>query len=93
MTTFRVMRGHVDTSNKRAFAMTKDLSYLQGWLLDRQLRKHGLGHLNEAAIIARGGLQLLTEFQLSESDLPLPYRDIATRYWQEVLKPQLSGNF
>lgn len=93
MTTFRVMRGHVDTSNKRAFAMTKDLSYLQGWLLDRQLRKHGLGHLNEAAIIARGGLQLLAEFQLSESDLPLPYRDVATKFWQEVLKPQLSGNF
>lgn len=89
MTTYRVMRGHVDTSNKNSFAMTKDLSYLQGWLLDLQLREEGLGHFNEAAIIARGGLQLLAEFQLSESDLPLPYRDVATKYWQEVLKPNL----
>lgn len=86
------MRGHIDTTNNSSFAMAKDLCYIRGWLLDRQLREKGLGHLNEAAIIARGGLQLLAEFRLSESDLPLPYRDVATKYWQKVLKPQLSRN-
>lgn len=88
-TTYRVMRGHIDTSNKKKFAMAKDLSYLRGWLVDKQLESNGLGFLNEEGVIASGGLQLLAELKLSEDQLPLPFKDVTSRYWEEILKPQM----
>lgn len=88
-TTYRVMRGHTDTSNKSKFAMAKDLSYLRGWLIDKQLENNGLGFLNEEGVIASGGLQLLAELKLSQDQLPLPFKDVTTKYWEEVLKPQM----
>lgn len=91
MTTYRVMRGHTDMSNSHSYAMSKDLSYLQGWLMDRQLQERGFGYINEAAVIAQGGLLALAEFPFKEDDLPVKDREIALEYWQEVLKPQMQS--
>lgn len=88
-TVYRIMRGHIDTSNPNKYAMAKDLSYLRGWIVDKQLRNEGLGFLNEAAITTSDGLELLKELKLSKSDLPIPFKDIATRYWEEILKPEI----
>ncbi len=85
-TTYRVMRGHVDTSNKARFAMAKDLAYLRGWILDRQLRAHGHGHVNEAAISSIGALRVLAEFSLSAEDLPHPYKDVTSEYLGKLLE-------
>ncbi len=88
-TTYRVMRGHTDTKNTKKFAMAKDLGYLRGYQIDRQLREKGIGHLNEAGIIASGGLQYLAEFQLTPDRLPHPFKDATTRYCMEVMLPQI----
>ncbi|MGH7203648.1 MAG: hypothetical protein ACREHC_04360 [Candidatus Levyibacteriota bacterium] len=86
---YRVMRGHTDTTNREAFANAKDLAYKRGEMIVEDLRQHDLGYLNEAGIIASGGLQLLAEFAISENDLPLPHKGVAIRYWHEVLQPQM----
>ncbi|MCR4324328.1 MAG: flavohemoglobin expression-modulating QEGLA motif protein [Candidatus Curtissbacteria bacterium] len=87
-TTYRVMRGHINTKNTKKFAMTKDLSYLLGWLLDKKLVKAGKGYLNEAAILDHRSLPALKELGLSESSLPLPYKNVAKLYWEDILKPR-----
>lgn len=71
--------------------MAKDLSYLHGWIKikDRELRANNYGFINEAAILAPGGLAMLAEYKISPKDLPIPDRDIAKEYWEEVLKPQM----
>jgi hypothetical protein len=84
--TYRVMRGHTDTSNQASFAMNKDVSYLRGIVLDDQLQAIGKGHFNEAAAVSGGGLQLVSEFDLKPEDLPYAYKEIAPRYWQEFLE-------
>lgn len=87
--TYRVMRGHTDTSNKEAYAFPKDAGYLRGWLLDKQLIKIGFGHFNEMAIIDYRLLPQLVKFDVRPCHIPLPYKDYATAYWKTVLKPQL----
>ncbi len=85
-TSYRVMRGHLDTANRTGFAMAKDLAYLRGWLLDRQLHEHGHGHVNEAAISSIGSLRVLAEFSLSAEDLPHPYKDVTSVYLRKLLE-------
>jgi hypothetical protein len=95
-TTYRVMRGHIDMSNPEKYAMAKDLSYLLGFMRDRELRQAGYAHVNEAAVIAEGGLLMLAEFDLKPEQLPVPYLveyegkkvDLGYKYWLEVLKPE-----
>lgn len=89
--TYRVMRGHLDMSNKKKFAMSKDLGYLRGYQMDSQLVNNGLGYINEEGVIASGALALLAEFNLSEKNLPIPFKDLATKYWLEVLKPRMEA--
>lgn len=89
LTTYRVMRGHIDMSNKKKFAMTKDLGYLRGFLMDKQLRDNDLGFLNEEGIMAKGGLAMLAELKVDENTIPIPFKDVTTKYWEEVLKPQM----
>lgn len=84
-TTYRVLRGHVDVRNQHNFAMAKDLSYLRGWLIDQELCKRGLGHLNEAAIVSLGGLQTLAEIGVQEHHLPIPFMDLAPEYAKILL--------
>ncbi len=91
MTTYRVMRGHIDTSNPEGFAFAKDLAYLRGWLIDKQLTERGLGHLNEAAILQTNALPLMGRFRLAEQDLPFPYHELAKKYCLEVLLPELKA--
>jgi len=83
--TYRVMRGHTDMQNRARFAMPKDAAYLRGWILDRELRKHGYGHMNEAAISAVGYLRILAEFSLEQTDLPYPHKDVTTDYMHMLL--------
>lgn len=91
LTTYRVMRGHIDMTNPFSFAMAKDLGYLRGYQIDSQLQENNVGFLNEAGVIASGGLQLLAELALSEDSLPIPFKDLATKYWEEVMKPQMNA--
>ncbi len=86
---YRVMRGHTDMSNPEAYAMTKDLAYLRGQEIDRELQEVGLGHLNEAAVLDGAGLRLVQEFNLTPDDLPIKNTNLGKRYWEEVLKPQM----
>ncbi len=88
-TTYRVMRGHIDMANTHNFAMSKDIGYLRGYQIDSQLKEHGYGYLNEAAIIATGGLQLLAELDIYEDMLPIKFKDVATKYCMEILIPQM----
>jgi hypothetical protein len=89
LTTYRVMRGHHDTTNKVPFAMTKDLAYLRGYHLDKQLTEMGHGHINESAILATSALHLIAEHQIEPAHLPLPFKDITRIYWTNILKPQM----
>lgn len=86
---YRVMRGHTDMSNPEGYAMTKDLAYLRGQEIDRELEEVGLGHLNEAAVLDGAGLRLVQEFNLTPADLPIKNTNLGRRYWEEVLKPQM----
>ncbi len=90
-TTYRVMRGHTDMTNSAQYAMAKDLGYHRGWFLDEDLRAHGFGHINEAAIMAPGGLAMLAEFNFTKDDLAIPDQNIAIEYWNEVLKPRMAA--
>jgi len=88
--TYRVFRGHLDTSNKKSpFANPRDLVYLNGWLTDKQLVQKGHGHINEAAVFASGALQMVADYELKEENLPYKFKDVARAYWSEVLKPQM----
>lgn len=89
LTTYRVMRGHTDMSNKKKYAMAKDLGYMRGYQIDHQLLKNDRGHLNEAAVIASGGLQMLAEFNISPNTLPIPFKNVTKQYCMEVLLPQM----
>ncbi len=83
--TYRVMRGHTDMGNPHHFAMSKDLAYFRGWLLDQQLHAFGHGHINEASICSIGQLRVLAEFNIDESHLPAPYKDVTSQYLQLLL--------
>lgn len=89
LTTYRVMRGHTDMSNANKYAMAKDLGYMRGFQIDEQLKENGVGFLNESAVVASGGLQLLAELDLTEDKLPYPFKDVATKYCMEVMLPQM----
>lgn len=91
LTTYRIMRGHVDTTNPNYFAMAKDLAYLRGWMLDNELVEEDAGYLNEAAVTHYKALKLLARFDMDEGDLPVPFKDITVKYWEEVLKPQMQA--
>ncbi len=91
MFTYRVMRGHTDMSNKEGYACAKDLAYLRGWLMDKQLVASGNGHINEAAILQTNALPLLGHFSISPDDIQYPYRDVTREYCFNVLLPQLTG--
>lgn len=88
-TTYRVMRGHVDMRNPLGFAMNKDLAYLQGWLMDKQLQEAGLGGINEMAVIQSGGLQLFSRLDITDAYIPFLYRDLTKAYCFDVLLPRL----
>lgn len=87
--TYRVMRGHVDTSNPEGFAFPKDLAYLRGGLIDRQLVASGFGHINEAAIMQTNALPLMGRLSLGATDPPFPFQDLTRRYCFEILLPRL----
>jgi hypothetical protein len=84
-TTYRVMRGHTDATNKEGFAMAKDLAYLRGWLLDRQLLEAGQGHANEAAIMSAEGLRSLAAMRFTPEDVPVKYQPIGEEYMKMLL--------
>jgi len=91
LTTYRVMRGHIDTSNPHSYALAKDLAYLRGWMLDQDLLDINAGYLNEAAVIHYKALKLIARFDLEEEDLPVPFKDVSAKYWEEVLKPKMKA--
>lgn len=89
--TYRVMRGHSDMSNNAKFAMAKDLGYLRGRLIDRQLESLGYGYVNESSVIPVTMLPLYAQFAFSTNDIPkqLQFKNVAKQYWLEVLQKQL----
>lgn len=90
-TAYRVMRGHSDATNREGFAMAKDLAYLRGWLMDRQLLEAGLGHANEAAIVSADGLRTLSTIDLTPEDLPVKYAPIGEEYMRMLLAQRPSA--
>lgn len=82
---YRVLRGHTDMSNAVPFAMTKDLAYLRGWLMDQELLKNNLGHANEVAIMPTSGLDALARMDLKPEDVPLKFKDFAPTYMRTLL--------
>jgi len=90
-TTYRVMRGHTDTTNAAGYAFSKDLAYLRGWLLDRELKAKGVEHYNEAAVLQTNALPLLGRVALQNSDLDHPFQDATKEYCFEVLLPKLES--
>lgn len=98
MATYRIMRGHIDTTNKQAYAMSKDLAYLRGYLVQAELDRQGKGHLNETGVIADGGLMMLAEYRVDAADLPIQYEltdellgkvSPAHHFFEAVLKPMM----
>ena len=89
LTTLRVMRGHIDMSNKKKFAMAKDLSYLRGYMMDKQLVDNDLGMINEEGVIASGGLAMLAELDINKDDIPIKHQELDVKYFNEVLLPQM----
>jgi hypothetical protein len=85
ITTYRVFRGHHDTSNRARFGLAKDRAYLAGWMLQEQLDARGLSHLNEAAVCRRGGLQRIARFDFGPEDLLFPDLDLTSRWFEEVM--------
>ena len=83
------MRGHTDTSNKKKFAMAKDLSYLRGYMMDKQLVDNDLGMINEEGVISSGALAMLAELNIEEKDIPVKHQDLDIKYFNEVLLPQM----
>ncbi len=88
-TTYRIMRGHTDMTNPKKFAMAKDLGYLRGFQMDKQLRDNDLGYINEEGVIASGGLTMLAEMKIPKDHLPHQFRNVTQKYWEEVLRPQM----
>jgi hypothetical protein len=84
-TTYRVLRGHIDMSNKEHYAMPKDLAYLRGWLLDHDLCACEKSFFNECGIMTHRGMELLADFGLEEHHVPIPYRNIAEEYAKKHL--------
>ncbi len=89
MKTYRVMRGHTDTSNPEHYAFAKDAAYFRGILMHQQLESLGYGFINEAAIMQVDALPLMGRVQFTEADVPYPYQDLTQRYCFEVLLPML----
>ena len=89
--TYRVMRGHIKTTNKEGYAFAKDLAYLRGYLLDKALVESGNGYINELAIMQVNALQLVAEIDFQSEDLPFPFLDLTKKYCFEVLLPKLEA--
>jgi hypothetical protein len=91
-TTLRVIRGHTNTRNPKGFTMTKDIAYLKGWLVDKDLCRAELGFINEAGVFDTTMLQLIADCDLEEHMLPYPFKDVTMKYWENILKPQMKNN-
>lgn len=89
--TYRVMRGHTDMSNPYGFAMSKDLAYLKGDLMDKQLRQLGFGGINEMAVIQSGGMEIIARLGVGDEDIPHKYQDVVKEYIFTVMLPQLES--
>lgn len=90
-TTYRVFRGHTDTSNAAAYANGKDAAYFQGWLMDKQLQAAGHGHVNEVAIMGSGGLKMMAQVDILQEAIPHQYKPLARIYWETVMKDQVAA--
>ncbi|MDB4978410.1 MAG: hypothetical protein JWM56_596 [Candidatus Peribacteria bacterium] len=90
-TTYRVMRGHIDTTNPYGYAMAKDLAYERGQRIHRGLVTLGFGHYNEAAIMTRDGLLSLAGIDLKPEDLPFTDRNVADELVEQMLKDMQSN--
>lgn len=85
--TYRVFRGHTDTSNAAGFANTKDTAYLEGWLIAEQLRQQGSWHLLELANTDPRSLRALQRLDL---DPPIPVLNLAQDYWATIMQPRFT---
>lgn len=89
--TYRVFRGHTDTSNTASYANGKDAAYFQGWMMDKQLKAAGHGHVNEVAIMGSGGLKMMAQVDIPQEAIPHPYKPLARTYWDTVMKDQVAA--
>lgn len=91
-TTYRVMRGHINTYNTAKFAMAKDLAYLRGWQMDCELLLIEAGYINECGIVDFKSMSLLAKMDFDESNLPIKYINAAKDYLFEKLMPKMTAS-
>lgn len=85
-TTLRVMRGLRDTANPDWFCMPKDLAYMQGLYLQRELDAQELGHFNEVGIIpSNEGLISLAQFEITPDDIPFKDLHLTDKLLDQLL--------
>ncbi len=89
--TYRVFRGHVDTSNAQAFANPKDLGYLRGWKIYRELQESGKLHYLDSMIPATNALPLLGRIKLEPSQIRHPFVDHTKAYVDAFIMPMLDA--
>lgn len=87
--TYRVMRGHLTCANRYPFAMRKDLAYVLGWLVDKELQTLGLGHINEIGVLPLDMLPDLATVSINPPDVPHQFTNNTARYLEEVVLPSL----
>jgi hypothetical protein len=86
-TSYRIMRGHVDTTNPERWAMTKDLAYLRGRIQSAEQSAMSQWGMDQPEIIAASDLAQLIAFEVQSENIPIPFQNIAQQYWEVVLKP------
>lgn len=84
-TTYRIFRGHTDTTNEAEFGFDKEIAYSLGMLLQRQLEEVGLEYINDVGVIPPKGLAFLAEFDINPEDVPHPNDNFEEVILQQVL--------
>ncbi len=87
---YRIMRGHLDTSNKLSFACRKDLAYLRSLANEEILSpiiNNCQGNCN--LIMASNILPVSCHFNLSSSSTAIPFLNFTKQYCFDILLPYL----
>lgn len=89
--TYRIMRGHLDMSNKLAFACRKDLVYLRSYLVDEIINGLGWTNEDEKIIIKTNALSPMHQGLLEVENVAYPFLDATKDYCLQILLPKIKG--
>ena len=89
--TYRIMRGHLETKNKLAFALRKDLAYMRQYLIDEVFNNLGLNELDEEIAIKTNVFPDLNNNLIKVGNLRYPFLNATKAYCLEILLPKIKG--